>query len=657
MLAGRYTIEEQIGAGGMGAVYSAMDGNTQQRVAIKIMLPSLVKNPRAQERFMDEARISQQLSHPNIVNVYDVQNEGDLYFLTMELLEGQDLRSYMENLKLTKQPYEIDDALETVSKICEALAYAHEFTIHRDIKPENIWLTHDGKVKVMDFGLARLQSASQRSSSGAVLGTAYYMAPEQIKGREDIDGRADQFAIGVMLYEMLSGDIPTGRLENLSSLNKLVNKKLSAAVDRLLSSKPEQRYADMKEVIGAITNTGGFVMPNLPIKGLGIAAAVVVAVLLIGGLAGSGGLDNVWQALKPIDKEQLARDKAEVAKLQGEIKNYQRRLENGRRQLDSDLRDAARNDDPQEKYLEHWQTVTDNYLFEGSFITELEGELSMGESLLRENSIEQAKATLTQVRDGYKGLWEQFSAAEDLKKAEDSAESASQRWSKRKKDYGLSNPSPVIQAEKIEALAKASQSEGDFNAAVAYWGESESHWDSAFKETSDEVAALDKKAKDKEVKYKNLQLEKARARKERLENNERQRVVISKDLFNVASKEISAFEKDKVEAMRLQYFLIPMGSRAQISFAHKCFIRSQVYSINDLDYHDIKIEHSSPYLLNIRCKKNGCIKNKVEAKSCDRPGMNVIDKESVTDELLVYSNDEKDKVMRIKSIFERFSFK
>jgi len=354
VLAGRYTIEEQIGAGGMGAVYSAIDANTQEPVAIKLMLPSLVKNQRAQERFMDEARISQKLSHPNIVNVHDVQQDGDLYFLTMELLEGQDLRSYLDNLKNTHQSCEVEYALEIVNKICQALAYAHELTIHRDIKPENIWLCSDGKIKVMDFGLARLQSASQRSSSGAVLGTAYYMAPEQIKGRTDIDGRADQFAIGVLLYEMLSGDIPTGRLEDLHTLNKTVSKKLSATVNQLLSTKPEQRFIDMAAVITAINNNAGFVMPTLPFKAIGIAAGVLLAVLLIGGLVSGGGLDSIWDALKPVDKALIAQQKAQAAKLQGEIKNYKQRLDNGRRNLNSDLRDASRNDSSDEKYLAHW---------------------------------------------------------------------------------------------------------------------------------------------------------------------------------------------------------------------------------------------------------------------------------------------------------------
>jgi len=353
-LAGRYTIEEQIGAGGMGAVYSAIDANTQEPVAIKIMLPSLVKNQRAQERFMDEARISQKLSHPNIVNVYDVQQEGDLYFIIMELLEGQDLRSYLDNLKNSHQSAPQSEVIRIVKGVCDALIHAHKTTVHRDIKPENIWLSDDGQIKVMDFGLARLQSTSQRSSSGAVLGTAYYMAPEQIQGRSDVDGRVDQYAIGVLLYEMLSGQVPAGRIQSLHTLDKSIPKKLSLTVDKLLSTQAQERFESVDELKAALDNTSGFVMPTLPFKAIGIAAGVLLAVLLIGGLVSGGGLDSIWDALKPVDKALIAQQKAQAAKLQGEIKNYKQRLDNGRRNLNSDLRDASRNDSSDEKYLAHW---------------------------------------------------------------------------------------------------------------------------------------------------------------------------------------------------------------------------------------------------------------------------------------------------------------
>jgi len=173
ILADRYEIREQI-----GAVYQAFDRNTQKDIALKVMLPSLLKNAHASERFMDEARISQQLSHPNIVNVFDVQRDNDLCFLTMELLQGQDLRQIMENQRLARQPFAVEDVQELMLALSDGLDYAHKYTVHRDIKPENVWLCEDGSYKIMDFGIARVQSSSQRTQTGAAMGTAYYMAPE-----------------------------------------------------------------------------------------------------------------------------------------------------------------------------------------------------------------------------------------------------------------------------------------------------------------------------------------------------------------------------------------------------------------------------------------------------------------------------------------------
>ena len=241
-LAGRYDIKEQIGVGGMGAVFRAFDSNRQEEIAIKVLLPHLVKSDTARERFLNEARLSSNLSHPNIVNVFDVQFDGDYAFITMELLKGQNLRTYLDNLIAVRQEMEVDDAIEMVSSLCDALSYAHETTVHRDIKPENIWITEDGKVKLMDFGIARVMSASHATKTGTAMGTAYYMAPEQLKGLGNIDGRADQYALGVLLYEMLAGEVPAGRALPLNEMRKDVPKAISDAVDKVMSAKPDMRF-------------------------------------------------------------------------------------------------------------------------------------------------------------------------------------------------------------------------------------------------------------------------------------------------------------------------------------------------------------------------------------------------------------------------------
>ena len=496
----RYEIKAFIAQGGMGVVYRAFDKNRNEDIAIKIMLPALMQNDTARERFLDEARLSSQLSHPNIVNVFDVQQSDGLCFLTMELLEGQDLRELMENRKLLRQNFTLEEVLEVLIPICAGLDHAHEITVHRDIKPENIYLTEDGKYKLMDFGIARVMSTSQRTQTGAASGTAYYMAPEQLKGAKNIDGRADQYALAVLTYELLSGEVPAGAIEPLHEIVKGINKKISASVQKALSPKPENRFATLTDFLLALKGKGkGISVPTPPIKGIGIAAVILIAILGIGFFAGNGGLNSIWDALKPVDKALIAQQQAELAKLQGEIKNYQKRLEKGQRNLTSDVRDAQRNDSNKLKYLAHWQRLTDDYLFDGDDLTELEGELSMGDNLARQGqqennleTIQQANVTLTKVRDGYKHLWAQFNAAETLLKAQEQSDEAFNLWNKRKKAYNLDNPSQATDAAQIEEEAKQSQREGDFVGALEDWQAATKQWQNAYHAVSGEVASIDR---------------------------------------------------------------------------------------------------------------------------------------------------------------------
>ena len=316
ILASRYEIKELIGQGGMGSVYRAHDNNRNEDIAIKMLLPSLLKNEHARERFLNEAKIASSLAHPNIVNVFDVQHDGEQFFLTMELLEGKDLRSLMENRKLARQVFTEAQVKEILNPICDALAYAHDYTLHRDIKPENIWVTEEGQYKLMDFGIARVMSNSQMTQTGAAMGTAYYMAPEQLAGRKDIDGRADQYALAVMAYELLTGNIPAGVIKPLKESRKDISKGFANTVMQALAGQAEDRFADMNSFAEAL-NKKGAGLPALPIKTIGIAAGVILSLGIIISLASSGSLSG----LLPDSEEVIQARKSNVFKLQCEIKS------------------------------------------------------------------------------------------------------------------------------------------------------------------------------------------------------------------------------------------------------------------------------------------------------------------------------------------------
>jgi serine/threonine-protein kinase len=258
---GRYEITRQIGQGAMGIVYEATDPKINRRVAIKtIRFSDEFEETKVQEvknRFFREAEIAGRLSHPSIVAIYDVGEDYDLTYLAMEYLEGKDLRPYCTKGRLKP----LRTVLFIISEVAFALDHAHnKGVIHRDIKPGNIMLLKSGKVKVTDFGIAKAVSSTS-TKSGVVLGTPNYMSPEQINGGE-IDGRSDLFSLGVVMYEMLSGELPFyGR--NITNLlyqitqerhapikekNPKVPKVCEQIINKALEKDPDTRFQSGMEM-------------------------------------------------------------------------------------------------------------------------------------------------------------------------------------------------------------------------------------------------------------------------------------------------------------------------------------------------------------------------------------------------------------------------
>jgi len=255
---GRYEVLKELGRGAMGIVYLALDTELGRKVAIKMI--SLTGDDHERDvhesRFRQEARAAGSLSHPSIITIYDVGREGDIAFIAMELVEGRELRELIAGGEITPS-----QAVELVALVADGLAFAHEHgVIHRDIKPGNIMVLTDGRVKVMDFGIARLQQPTVKTQTGVLLGSPQYMSPEQVSGSE-VDGRADIFSLGVVLYEMVTGLKPFDAVDLSQVLFWVVNMPakppserrpgLPPVVDyivaRALKKKPEERYASAAE--------------------------------------------------------------------------------------------------------------------------------------------------------------------------------------------------------------------------------------------------------------------------------------------------------------------------------------------------------------------------------------------------------------------------
>ena len=240
-------ILELVGRGGMGVVYKARQKHLDRLVALKILAPSVGKDPAFAERFTREARALAMLSHPNIVAVHDFGQTDDLFYFLMEFVDGVSLRQLLDTGKLCAE-----EALAIVPQICDALQYAHDAGIvHRDIKPENILLDKQGRVKIADFGLAKLMGRDggglALTGAGQVMGTPHYMAPEQVERPQEVDHRADIYSLGVVFYQMLTGELPLGRFAPPSQKVQ-IDVRLDEVVLRALEKEPERRYQQASEM-------------------------------------------------------------------------------------------------------------------------------------------------------------------------------------------------------------------------------------------------------------------------------------------------------------------------------------------------------------------------------------------------------------------------
>ena len=251
---GRYKLLDTLGQGGMGVVYRAFDTLLERTVALKVIGTQIDSNPETHTRFLREARAAGQLSHRNIVTIYDLGEHDGHPFLAMEYLEGEDLQQRLSGHVKMSIARKVDLAID----ICEGLEYAHAHgVVHRDVKPANVFITTSGQVKILDFGLARLIT-SQLTNSNMLMGTLNYMAPEQVRG-ERADHRADIFSVGVLYYELLcnkkafEGDSFASTMykilqevpEPICQVDATVPRALAAIVEHALAKPLDERYQSM----------------------------------------------------------------------------------------------------------------------------------------------------------------------------------------------------------------------------------------------------------------------------------------------------------------------------------------------------------------------------------------------------------------------------
>ncbi|MFH2093540.1 MAG: bifunctional serine/threonine-protein kinase/formylglycine-generating enzyme family protein [Pseudomonadota bacterium] len=258
-IAERYEIVRELGRGGMGVVYLVKDSKLRGReVALKMTHPELISHDEARQRFEDEVILCLDLLHPNIVRVNNLDEWNNCLYFTMEYIPGKSLRQVIDERKEKISPFfTLQETILVINPVLEALFYAHQTTIHRDIKPENILIQGDFpdiKIKVLDFGIAKVLSASRFTRTAQSMGTAYFMSPEQMQGAKHVDLRADLYSVGMILYEMLTGKIAAGRFKLPGELVQGIPEQVDLLVEKTLSPEPDARFENAQKMIIALNN-------------------------------------------------------------------------------------------------------------------------------------------------------------------------------------------------------------------------------------------------------------------------------------------------------------------------------------------------------------------------------------------------------------------
>lgn len=268
LFADRYQIVEEIGRGGMGRVYKAVDKELGIIVALKMIRPEFLANPKMIERFKNEIRLAREISHENVLRIHDFGEKDDIKFISMQYIEGDSLKNIIQE---SSSPLNMDSVHSISTQILKGLGVAHRNGVaHRDLKPSNIMINKDGKVYIADFGLAKSIKEGDPSLTGTLVGTPQYISPEQWKG-DKIDGRSDIYSFGIMMYEMVVGSLPFESETDFGYLKKHINEKVQFPKDmemeiplfvrklilKCLEKKPERRYNNTEEILNDL-NEGKF---------------------------------------------------------------------------------------------------------------------------------------------------------------------------------------------------------------------------------------------------------------------------------------------------------------------------------------------------------------------------------------------------------------
>ncbi|MFT5218610.1 MAG: formylglycine-generating enzyme required for sulfatase activity/serine/threonine protein kinase [Planctomycetota bacterium] len=496
LLAQRYTLLEQIGQGRISALWRVSDAKRNRDFVLKVISPELLADETAKNCFINEAHVSSELFHPGIVNSSDWKNDGDYYFLLMELLHGRTLRQLIDDRKKTKKSFTTKEALRIGKTIAEILSYAHISTVHRDLNPDNIWVDSQGNFKIIGFGSERLMHAVQSADTSASMNTRY-RAPEQLVESNHIDGSADQFALGVILYEMLTFQLPDASMKTVSLRFGKAGRKISRAIEKLLQVNSAQRFQSTDEVVAALTlRSSAISFPRLGLKTTALLATLVISATLVWPLISSGRLAELWDSFRPRSAQSEQQQFNATIKQVSDVNELIKHLRQARNKLETRIRigdrsigdlevslrrarresqeieitgklEQARFDQQHNRQL---RSLTNRIIYDDNYLSRARDIAQTALSLISENRHAKATALLIPVLVELKFKLEQFGRADGYLLAVESLTKTQSVWRQHNLAQQLSIPEGIesyqqalIGVQKLAARGKLVESIAQLN--------------------------------------------------------------------------------------------------------------------------------------------------------------------------------------------------
>ena len=475
LLIDRYQVKKQMARDSIGVLLRVFDQKRNKDVVVRVIYPELLSNEYNLDRFVSEAQVASELYHPGIMNITGWKTDGEYSFLIIEFLQGQTLRQLIKTRKKARKPFSTKELIRFTSTIADALSYAHIKTEHGDIRPENIWVDEKGNYKIMGFGTVRLKRAHQITRTGTVQ-VSGYQAPEQLQHPDIADDHVDQYALGLLMYELLTFELPATNRKSVAIRHRNISKNVALIIKKMLDINPTARFGSMADISSALSQIeSAWSLPKFRPKVIGTILVIVIATAVLFSADLSDRLVKFWDNIQPLASDVKQQQFHNSIELVNEVNRLIQELSQARKKLQAKIRDggrtianledalaSARSDAKKTEMLQqldqtrreqdrnqNLQRLTDKIIYADSRLIRSKGKVLTALSLIENKDFHQANEVLLPVQVSLKQDLQYYDTAGAYLLAHEKMLQAQNAWLRYRESQSLQAPTDIEQRKQM----------------------------------------------------------------------------------------------------------------------------------------------------------------------------------------------------------------